>query len=102
MTGNSTEPRIQFAQDAREELEKMIRENPRLHPTLFIKGPGCGGPSLGIEMREAMDTDIITDQDGLVLRIRETAAPYIESARVRMEDTFWGRKLKVKKPRACG
>ena len=101
--GNETAvPQIRFAPEAREEIDRMVRNNPDLHPTIHIKGPGCGGPTLGIEMREAMDTDIITEQKGLTLHIRETAVPYLDSPRVRMEDTFWGRKLKVKRPGACG
>lgn len=102
MSDNSTAPRLQFSPEAREVLEGMIGENPDLHPSIYVKGPGCGGPSLGIEMREAMDTDIVTEQEGLTLHIRLTAAPYIESARIRFEDTFWGKKLKVKRPRGCG
>ena len=102
MAGKETIPGIHFAAEARKEIETMIRENPGLHPTLHVKGPGCGGPTIGIEMRESMDTDIVTDQEGLSLHIRETAAPYLESAVIRLEDTFWGKKLKVKRPNACG
>jgi Fe-S cluster assembly iron-binding protein IscA len=53
-------------------------------------------------MREAMETDLVTEQEGITLHIRETAVPYLETARIRLEDTFWGKKLKVKRPGACG
>jgi Fe-S cluster assembly iron-binding protein IscA len=102
MAGDVHELSVRFAPDAREELDRMIRENPDLHLTVYIKGPGCGGPTLGIEMREAMETDLVTEQEGITLHIRETAVPYLETARIRLEDTFWGKKLKVKRPGACG
>ena len=69
--------------------------------TLISGGVGCGAPVIKLEMRMPMDDDIISEISGFTFHIRPAIERYLEDAEILIEETFWGKKLKVKTVFGC-
>ncbi len=94
---------ICITKDAAEMLNKMIEENNSEEKklTLLSAGAGCGSPAIKIEMRPPLEDDLVTDINGFNFHIRPSIERYLDDAEIKVEDTFWGKKLKVKTVFGC-
>ena len=90
-----------------DEAIKLIKElqtqseSDNLKLTLFSGGVGCGAPVIKLEMREPMDDDIKSEISGFTFHIRAAIERYLEDSEILVEETFWGKKLKVKTVFGC-
>ncbi|HAK46259.1 MAG TPA: hypothetical protein DCO79_10140 [Spirochaeta sp.] len=83
-------------------IQEMQKEmTPDLYLTLFSGGVGCGAPVIKLEMKPALEDDIIENISGFEIRIRPAIMKFLPDAEILVEDTFWGKKLKVKTVYGC-
>ncbi|MCK5671934.1 MAG: hypothetical protein KAH95_01085 [Spirochaetales bacterium] len=86
-----------------EMMKEMIEnsENENFKITVCSSGVGCGGPSLKVEMRAAMENDLIETVEGITFHIRENIYKNLQGSEIDEEDTFWGKRLHVKTSYGC-
>ena len=94
---------ICITKEAAEMLNKMLEETESGEKmlTLSSAGAGCGSPAIRIEMRPPLEEDIIAEIDGFTVHIRPSIKRFLKDAEITVEDTFWGKKLKVKTAFGC-
>ena len=83
----------------KEIIENSVKENFKI--TVCSSGVGCGGPSLKVEMRAAMENDLVETMDGITFHIRENIYKNLEGSDIDAEDSFWGIRLHVKTSYGC-
>jgi len=76
-------------------------ENKSHNITICSSGVGCGGPTLKIEMRAAMNDDIVETVEGCAFHIRANIYSNLEGAKIDSVDTFWGKRIHVKTSYKC-
>ena len=69
--------------------------------TLASAGVGCGAPVIKIKMQQPLEDDIVTEISGFTIHIRPSIERFLEGAEIIAEDSFWGRRLKVKTVNGC-
>ena len=82
-------------------LDTMKQEGGNKKLTILSSGVGCGSPVLKIEMREPLEDDVTQTVDGHEFRIRSAVVRYLEETELTVEDTFWGKKLKLHTVNGC-
>lgn len=89
--------------DAAPVLDDLIKnsDSPEKKLTILSSGTGCGSPILKVEMREPLEDDVKQTIDGFDFNIRAGVLRYLEDAEMEIEDTFWGKKLKIKTAYGC-
>lgn len=94
---------LNISEDAAKFIKESVdqNKNSNMIPVLMSAGAGCGTPAIKFEMRQALEDDEISEHSGLSIHIRSGIARYIENAELVMEETFWGKKLKVKTEYGC-
>jgi len=83
----------------KEIVEKSDKEGLRI--TICSSGVGCGGPTLKVEMRAAMEDDFVETVKGCTFHIRANIYSNLEGALIDAEDSFWGKRLHVKTSYGC-
>ncbi len=89
---------------AAEMMKKMIpeREDEDLLLTICSPGAGCGSPSLKADdMRRALSDDIVETKDDLTINIRANIYKNLDGAEIDAEDTFWGKRVRIKTTYGC-
>ena len=84
-------------------IKNIIDENTGTETFLTIcsSGTGCGGPLLKLEMRPALDNDIIMEKAGITFHIRENIKDRLEGAVIEKKETFWGDKININNGNKC-
>ena len=84
-------------------MNEMVEnsENENLKLTICSSGVGCGGPSLKVEMRAAMENDVVETISGIIFHIRANIHENLADSEIDAEDTFWGKRLHVKTNYRC-
>ena len=72
-----------------------------LQLTLCSSGTGCGGPILKVDMREPLEDDLEEEAGGFTFRIRQNIHKNLEGAVLEAQDTFWGKKIRVRTTYKC-
>ncbi len=88
---------------AAEMMKEMIseREDENLLLTICSSGVGCGGPTLKVDMRRALPDDIVETKDDLTINIRANIYKNLDGAEIDAEDTFWGKRVRIKTTYGC-
>lgn len=68
---------------------------------LASAGVGCGAPVIKLEMKQSFDDDVIEEVSGFSIHIRSAILKFLPDAEITVEETFWGKKLKVKTIYGC-
>ncbi len=76
-------------------------ESKNLKLTLLSAGAGCGSPAIKLEMRPPLDDDQIYDTGGFTFHIRSAVSKFLDGALIEVDETFWGKQLKVKTEFGC-
>ena len=94
---------ICISEEAAEIIKGMISENTNdgLKLTLLSAGAGCGAPAIKLELRAPLDDDEHQEVSGINLRIRSAVVKYLDNAEITVEDSFWGKRLKVHTGYGC-
>ena len=84
-------------------ISEIIEQNTdeELYLTLASAGAGCGAPVIKIEMLQPLNDDIISEIAGFSFHIRQSIERFLTGAEIIAEDSFWGRRLKVKTVHGC-
>ena len=88
---------ICITEEAKELLNEMIQneDSKEKKLTLASAGAGCNAPAIKIEMRPPLEEDREIDLEGIQVRVRPSILKYLDETEIVVEDTFWGKKLKV-------
>jgi len=76
-------------------------ENNSHHITICSSGVGCGGPTLKVEMRLAMEDDFVETVEGCTFHIRANIYSNLQGAKIDSADTFWGKRIHVETTYKC-
>lgn len=88
--------------DAVEIINEMQAEMPNdLKLTLYSGGVGCGAPVIKLDMKPPLEGDIVEEISGFTIHIRPAIMKFLPDAEIIVEDTFWGKKLKIKTVDGC-
>ena len=84
-------------------INELIKssENKTHNITICSSGVGCGGPTLKVEMRTAMEDDIVEIAGGCTFHIRANIYDNLQGAIIEGIDTFWGKRINVKTTYKC-
>ena len=80
---------------------KNSSDSPEKKLTILSSGTGCGSPVLKVEMREPLEDDVTKNIDGYDFHIRTSVQRYLEDAELAIEDTYWGKKLRIHTVYGC-
>ena len=94
---------FEVTSNAVELIEEQIEnsENKAYKVTICSSGVGCGGPTLKVEMRAAMDDDIVKTVEGCTFHIRANVYSNLQGAKIDIVDTFWGKRIYIKTTYKC-
>ena len=94
---------MKISDEAIELVQKLQKESSSADQvlTLLSAGAGCGAPAIKLEMRPPLEDDLISEYAGFSIHIRPAISQFLDNAVISADDTFWGKRLKVKTVYGC-
>ena len=92
-----------ISDNALEILKKQVSENSRDGKIITVcsSGTGCGGPLLKVDFRPPLEDDLVQENRGIEFRIRSNIVERLDGADFVVQETFWGKKIKIDNGNIC-